>query len=227
MQVWNVLHAAPWKCRTKQIAKKSLSGHHRTILLGYIFATKACIDNRKKVVKQQCLPHMSTLYGELRPTSGWDLLASLGHACKFQRVSRLGSVTARHSSSGRQPNFAALNRGCHLYSAGRPSRWALAHVSSLESVTKLTTKKGRPAMRTWRAGWDTGRGCVDQASPAPDPVGSPPGERLWDRESLHPTSTSISTCTVVSNTDTKYQVRVHCMPLLNMNPSISHLIILK
>jgi len=33
------------------------------------------------------------------------------------------------SSSGRQPNFAVLNRGCHLYSAGRPSRWALAHIS--------------------------------------------------------------------------------------------------
>jgi len=38
----------------------------------------------------------------LGPTSGWDLLASLGHPCKFQRVSRLGSITARHSSSGRQ-----------------------------------------------------------------------------------------------------------------------------
>ena len=25
----------------------------------------------------------------------------------------------------------ALNRGRHLYSAGRPSRWALAHISSL------------------------------------------------------------------------------------------------
>ena len=44
--------------------------------------------------------------------------------------SRLGSVTARHSSSRRQPNFAVLNRGRHLYSAGRPSRWALAHISS-------------------------------------------------------------------------------------------------
>jgi len=71
-----------------------------------------------KIVKQQCLPHISSQYGELRPTSGWDLLASLRHPCKFQPVSRLGSVTARHSSSGRQPNFVALNRGCHLYSAG-------------------------------------------------------------------------------------------------------------
>jgi len=26
---------------------------------------------------------------------------------------------------------AALNRGRHLYSAGRPSRWALAHIFSL------------------------------------------------------------------------------------------------
>ena len=64
----------------------------------------------------------------LRPTNGWDLLATLGHPCKFQRGSRLGSVTAQHSSSGRQPNFAALNRRRHLYSAGRPSRWELAHI---------------------------------------------------------------------------------------------------
>ena len=61
---------------------------------------------------------------------GPDRFTSLGHPCKFQRVSHLGSVTARHSSSGREPNFAALNRGCHLYSVGRPSRWALAHISS-------------------------------------------------------------------------------------------------
>jgi len=38
-------------------------------------------------------------------------------------------------SSGRQPNFAALNRGRHLYSAGRPSPWALAHISSFTYFT--------------------------------------------------------------------------------------------
>ena len=84
------------KYRTQKIAKKSLSAHHRTTLSGYIFATKARVDNRKKVVKQQYLLHMSSQYGELRPTSGWDLLASFGHPSKFQRVLRLGSVTARH-----------------------------------------------------------------------------------------------------------------------------------
>ena len=74
---------------------------------------------------------MSSQYGELRPTNGWDRFTSLGHPYKFQRVSRLGSITARHSSCGRQPNFAAVNRRRHLYLAGRQSRWALAHISSL------------------------------------------------------------------------------------------------
>jgi len=35
-----------------------------------IFATKACIDNRKKLVKQQYLIHMSPQYGEIPPTNG-------------------------------------------------------------------------------------------------------------------------------------------------------------
>jgi len=74
---------------------------------------------------------MASQYGELRPTSGWVRSGSLGHPCKFQQVLRLGSVSARQSSTGHQPNFAALNRGRHLYSAGRPSCWASAHISSL------------------------------------------------------------------------------------------------
>ena len=43
-------------------------------------------------------------------------------------VSRLGSITARHSSTGRQRNFAALNRGRQLDLAGWRSRLALAHI---------------------------------------------------------------------------------------------------
>ena len=81
---------------------------------------------------------MSSEYGKLRPTNGWDLLASLGHPSKFKQVSCLGSVTARHSSSGCQPNFAVFNRGRHVSSAGRPSRWALAHI--LVSVCGLLTE---------------------------------------------------------------------------------------
>jgi len=69
-------------------------------------------------------PHNMVNFGLLTAEICWRL----GHPCKFQRISHLGSVTVRHSSSGRQPNFAALNRGRHLYLAGQPSRWALAHI---------------------------------------------------------------------------------------------------
>jgi len=46
----------------------------------------------------------------------------------FRILAALPVLYIRHSSSGRQPNFTALNRGRHLYSARRPSRWALAHI---------------------------------------------------------------------------------------------------
>jgi len=109
--------------------KKSPSGHHRTRFIGlYLCYYTTYRQSEKNLVKQQYLLHMVPQYGELQPTSGWDRSGSLGHPCKFQRVSRLGSVTARHSCIGRQPNFAVLNGGRHLYSAGRPSCWALAHI---------------------------------------------------------------------------------------------------
>jgi len=62
----------------QKIAKNSPSGHHRTTLSGYVFATKALIDNRKKNFLIY-IPHMSLQYGELRPTNGWDRFVSLGH----------------------------------------------------------------------------------------------------------------------------------------------------
>jgi len=120
--------AARWKCMTQ----KSQKIRHLGTIAQLCRATSSQMRHvstiGKKLVKQQCLPHMASQYGELWPTNGWDLLASLGHPSKFQRISRLGSVTARQSSSGRQPQFAVLNRGRHLHSAGRPSRWALVHI---------------------------------------------------------------------------------------------------
>ena len=53
-------------------------------------------------------------------------------------LSYIGSVTARHSSSGRQPNFAALSRGRHLYSAGRPSGWVSAHILDMFALWFLS-----------------------------------------------------------------------------------------
>ena len=109
----------------KKSPKKSPSGHHSTTLSGYIFETKVHIDNRKKNLLSS---NISSTRSHNMENFGPLATESLGHPCKFQRVSGLGSVTARYSSIKRQPNFAALNRGRHLYSAGRPSRWALAHI---------------------------------------------------------------------------------------------------
>jgi len=111
-----------------KMMQKIAIADHRTTLSGCVFATKAYVNNLKKLVKQQYLLYMSSQYGELRPTNGWDLVGNLGHPSKFQRVLRLGSVTARHSSSGLQPNFVVLNRGRHLYLVGRSLRCALAHI---------------------------------------------------------------------------------------------------
>jgi len=81
--------------RRKNDVKRSPSAHHRTNLSSYIFATNACIDNRKKktkLVKQQYLLHTSLQYGKFRPTNGRHRFGSLGHPSKFQRVSRRGFV---------------------------------------------------------------------------------------------------------------------------------------
>jgi len=128
MQVWNVLHAARCKYRTQKVVKNRHLGTITQLCQAISSQPRHVSTIGKKIVKQQYLLHMFSQYGELRPTSGWDRSGSLRHPCKFQRVSRLGSVTAWHSSTGRQPNFVALNRGRHLYLAGRPSRWALAHI---------------------------------------------------------------------------------------------------
>ena len=60
-----------------------------------------------KNTSSRCPPQ----YGELRPASGWDRSGSLGHPSQFQPLSRLDSLTARQSSSGRQPNFRRLTEG--------------------------------------------------------------------------------------------------------------------
>ena len=92
-----------WRKKSSKIAILALSRNFVGLYLRN-YATKVCIDNRKKL-KQQYL-HMSSQYGELRPTNSWERLASLGHCCKFQRVSGLGFVAAATSLAPGQPNCA-------------------------------------------------------------------------------------------------------------------------
>jgi len=98
-----VLHAARWKCRTQKIAKKSPSAHHRTTLSGYIFATKAHIDNRKKVLssnissrRRHKMVNFGLIAAEIGPVvwgtpanfNGFRVLAALLHSSQVVGVSQ-------------------------------------------------------------------------------------------------------------------------------------------
>jgi len=107
--------------------KNSPSGHRRSTLSCYIFATKAHIDSRKKLVRQQYLLTIwwtSThyrlksvrLFGAPKqiPTG---FASSLHYCTAFEQ-----SAPAKLCGIGQRV------RGCHLCSAGQPSCWALAHI---------------------------------------------------------------------------------------------------
>jgi len=87
-----VLNAARWKCRMQKVAKNLPSVHHRTTLSGHIFATKARIHNRKTLVKQQYLLHMSAQYGELWPTNGEICWRVSGTPATFNRFHVLAAL---------------------------------------------------------------------------------------------------------------------------------------
>jgi len=107
-------------------------GHHSKFQwvsrVGFVTAATSLNGSQPNFVRCLAVSWADTLYlyfRRLLTRNGFTLRSCLA-------LSYIGSVTARHSSSGRQPNFAALNRGRHLYSAGRPSRWALARILVLQ-----------------------------------------------------------------------------------------------
>ena len=166
-------------CRSETCCQKFAICATTQKLSGYVFATKARIDNRKKNLLHSNISPACTAHQQLRlvcqfgafqqistvsclgfVTAATSLNSSqpnfarclavswAGTLCVHFRgllprygilprtkftlcaslvLSYIGSVTAWHSSSGRQPNFAVLSRGHYLYSAGWPSRCALAH----------------------------------------------------------------------------------------------------
>ena len=61
---------------------------------------------------------VSLVWGTPANFNGFRILAALPHGTLLVGVRQI----------------ATLNRGRHLYSAGRPSRWALAHISSCKCI---------------------------------------------------------------------------------------------
>ena len=118
MQVWNLLQAAHWKHRTQKSAKNRHLGTIAQLCRAISLQLRHISTIEKKLVKQQYVLHMSPQYGELRATSGWDRLTSLGNPCKFQLVSRLGSVTARHLVEGVSQTLWRWTEGATYFRQG-------------------------------------------------------------------------------------------------------------
>ena len=191
MQVWNAAYGL-LKYRTQKIAKTLPSWHNRTTSSGCIFATKACIDNWKKLFKQQYLLQMSPQYRRLMAEMSWWVggtqqiwtgfaswlryCSDIAHRSPTKLCTIFGHLLGWYTIYGyifgcccsltefclvenslciqvlHSPILAALlhgtraagspklcgvvqgmelwnfRRGRHLYSAGRPSCWAAAHI---------------------------------------------------------------------------------------------------
>jgi len=114
-----VLHAARCKCRTQKSRQKSPSGHHRTTLSGYIFATKAYVDNRKKNLLSSNIsctcPHNMVNFGPLAAEIVSLVWGNPGNFNWFRVLVALLHSTLVVGVS----QTAAFNRGRHLCSAGR------------------------------------------------------------------------------------------------------------
>jgi len=95
--------------------KKSLFWHHRTTLPGYIFGTKACIDNRKKILlnsnTSSTCPDNTVNFGVLTAEICWRVWGTPANFNGFRILAALLNETLAVGIS----LTAALNRGRHLY----------------------------------------------------------------------------------------------------------------
>ena len=112
------------------------SKFHRLSRLGFITAATSLNGRQPNFARCLAVSWAGRLYifGGCCPVTEFFPGAKFTFRLPSLALSYIGSVTARHSSSGREPNSAALSTRRHLYSAGRPSRWALAHILVLYVV---------------------------------------------------------------------------------------------
>jgi len=69
---------------------------------------------------------------------------SICHTCALWLIQR---TYRRYFIAHERANFAALNRGRHVCSAGRPSRWALAYILVVSVLLCDFSKNGIPRIR--------------------------------------------------------------------------------
>jgi len=129
MQVWNVLHAARWKYRTQKWCKNR---HLRTIaqLCQAISLQRRHISTiGKNSLSSNISPTCPYIMVNFGPLAAEIVSLVWGTPANFNRFRVLAALLHSTLLVG-VSQTAVLNSERHLYLAGRPSRWALAHISS-------------------------------------------------------------------------------------------------
>ena len=118
-------------------------GAPQQISTGFASCLRYCSDVAHRRATTLCTMQFGRVLGVTLYVQFRGMLPQNFARCKIHfrlrpslAFSYIGSVTARHSNSGREPNCGVVKgmelrnfrRGRHLYSAGRPSRWASAHI---------------------------------------------------------------------------------------------------
>ena len=128
-------------CRHNMVNVGPLGAEIASLVWGtpanFAFRFRYCSDVAAKQTLHDVWPSPGIHFRGFLPRNGILPGATLTLRASLA-LSYFGRVTARHSTSGRQPN-CVLSRGRHLYSAGRPSRWALAHILVITEVTRVVT----------------------------------------------------------------------------------------
>ena len=130
-------------------ALRSRCGHYifalSFVLSSFIFSSPN-LSRRRLDVCHTCTHRLSANLGCRSETCSTRLAENTGRkkspsrhhrttlsACVF--ATKACNLTARHSSIGHHPNFAALNRGRHLYSAGRGHHILVLNVLTVNFVS--------------------------------------------------------------------------------------------
>ena len=123
------------QCRTQKSRQKSPSGHHSTTLSGYIFATTARIDNRKKNllssnISSRC-PHNMVNFGLVAAEIVSGVWAPQLLSTAFASWQRYCTA----SSSGHQPNCGVEQRAPPIF--GRATITGIGPHSSYEFFSMI------------------------------------------------------------------------------------------
>jgi len=178
------------------------SGWDRFVSLGHPanfnrFRVLASMQRRRSTEANQTFHNVWPLPGLVDYIYTFGGCCSLEEFCQAQNslcvlqvlCSPIGSVTARQSSSGESQTLRRWAQGAtvHLYSAGRPSRWVLAHILVACNFMPHQTRDQRRRV-------PSAEGMRTEAPKAPNGVGHREGcpllSRLQGLEECHELSYS-------------------------------------